>query len=283
MFGVRPGFEMAGADHVVDQRQRDRMSLSPRFALSDGQTRFQDLPHSVFDWSRAIVERRKGEIILRKSLFVCVSFFAAWAVSIPCNLSAEETQAAWGPKSTPDLVAVPQRLVEVSGVEPAFVLAAADEAMVRPISAWNLAGNFPLRNGFERSLPKALLVVLPKKEPGTKLEHFGGGVLARSADDDAVVWGLALRVEQAWRMRIRLGDVRLPKDAQMWVYGENGETVGPFGAELLGPDGTLWTPSVGGPEIRLEISVPDTAWETGDAPSLKVIGVSELFPLGDAG
>jgi hypothetical protein len=221
--------------------------------------------------------------MLRKTIIVCASFFAAWAVSVPCTLSAEENQAAWGPKSTPNQVAVPQRLVEVSGVEPAFVLEAADEAMVRPITAWNLAGNVPLRNGFERSLPKALLVVLPKMEPGTKLEYFGGGVLARSTEDDATVWGIAIRAEQAWRIRIRLGDVRLPRDAKIWVYGENEEVVGPFGTELRSPDGTLWTPSVGGPEIRLEISVPDAAWETGNSPSLKVEAISELFPLGDVG
>jgi hypothetical protein len=221
--------------------------------------------------------------MLRKTLIVCASFFAAWAVTAPFNLSAEETQASWGPKSTPNLVAAPQRLVEISGVEPAFVLAAADEAMVRPITAWNLAGNLPLRNGIERSLPKALLVVLPKKEPGTKLEYFGSGVLARSAEDDATVWGIAIRTEQAWRIRIRLGDVRLPRDAKIWVYGENEEVVGPFGTELRSPDGTLWTPSVGGAEIRLEVSVPDAAWDFERTPSLKVLAVSELFPLDDAG
>ncbi len=85
--------------------------------------------------------------MLRKTLLVCASFFAALAVSIPCSLSAEENQAAWSPERTPKLVAAPQRLVEASGVGPAFVLAAADEAMVRPITAWNLAGNLPLRNG----------------------------------------------------------------------------------------------------------------------------------------
>ena len=221
--------------------------------------------------------------MLRKTLLVCVSLFGAWAVSIPCTLSAEENQAAWGPARTPTLVAAPHRLVEASGIDPAFVLAPADEVMVQPVTAWNQAGNLPLRNGVERSLPEARLVVLPKKEPGTKLEYFGGGVLARSVEDDAVVWGLSLRVEHAWRLRIRLDDVRLPKDAQMWVYSENEETVGPFGTELMGPDGTLWTPSVGGPEIRLEISVPDAAWEIGTEPSLKIEAVSELFPLSDAG
>jgi len=94
---------------------------------------------------------------------------------------------------------------------------------------------------------------------------------------------MSLRVEQAWRMRIRLGDVRLPNDTQMWVYGEDGETVGPFGSELMGPDGTLWTPSIGGPEIRLEIHVPDAAWETGDPPSLRVEALTELFPLKNTG
>ena len=226
---------------------------------------------------------RKGDIMLRKTLFICASFFAAWAVTTPLILSAEETQAAWGPTSIPAPIAAPERLVEKSGVAPAAMLEVADEAMVQPITAWNLAGNLPRRNGIERPLPKVMSVVLPNKAPGTKLEQLAGGVLGRSAADDATAWGIAIRVGQAWRMRIRLGDVRLPIEAQMWVYGENGETVGPFGTELQGPDGTLWTPSVGGPEIRLEILVPDSAWESGDAPSLKVEAISELFPLSDAG
>jgi hypothetical protein len=161
---------------------------------------------------------------------------------------------------------------------------AAGAAILQPIIDWNLAGNLPLRNGIQREVPNAVHVVVPKKAAGTKLEFVDGGVLTRSAADDATVWGSSFRIEDAWRMRLGLGEVRLPPQTQMWVYGDDGETVGPFGTELVGPDGTLWTPSVGGPEIRLEISIPDSARPTGHIePSLNVEGIVELFPLSDAG
>ncbi len=219
----------------------------------------------------------------KKTLSTFALFIIFLALPLPSALSAEEAQMEWVPAGATKLVVAPQRLVETSGVGPAFVMHAADKQMVQPIAIWNRAGNLPVRNGMERPLPKARLVVLPWKEPGTKLEYSGGGVLARSAADDAVVWGLALRVENAWRLRIRLGDVRLPEGTRIWVYSENDEVVGPFGTELVGPDGTLWTPSVSGPEIRLEISVPDEAWDPIITPSLKIETVFEIVPLDGSG
>ena len=136
-------------------------------------------------------------------------FVAIAAVTLPSTLGAEENQMELVSQSAPKLAAAPQRLVESSGVAPVFIMHAADEAMVQPITTWNVAGNLPVRNGIERPLPKVRLVALPRMEPGSKLEYFGGGVLARSPEDDAVVWGLALEVDGAYRMRIRLGDVRL--------------------------------------------------------------------------
>jgi len=221
--------------------------------------------------------------MLRKTLLACASFFAAWAIIFPCTLSAEENQTELGPAWAPKVLASPQRLVESSGVRPAFELKAADETIVQPISAWNRAGMNPLRNGVERHLPEAQHIVLQQMDRSEKLRPLGGGVMGRSINDDALVWAMSLRVEQAWRMRIRLGDVRLPKDTRMWVYGENGETVGPFGTELKSPDGTLWTPSIGGPEIRLEISVPDSAWDPENPPSVKIEAISEIFQLSEAG
>jgi len=199
-------------------------------------------------------------------------------------LSAQEIPAAWTRILAPKHAPSPPRVVEASGVLPAVEMPAAGATIVQPIIDWNLAGNLPLRNGVERTLPNALDVVVPEKAAGTKLEFVDGGVLTRSAADDATVWGSSFRVEDAWRMRLGLGEVRLPPQTQMWVYGDDGETVGPFGTELVGPDGTLWTPSVGGPEIRLEISISDSARPTeGIEPSLKVEGIVELFPLSDAG
>jgi lysyl endopeptidase len=218
----------------------------------------------------------------RKHQLLYVSLIAIWVAFAPCTVSAEENGAMWVPGSLPAMKAAPQQLFEKSGIRPASVMARADETMVQSISDWNMAGNLPLRNGIERSLSQALLVVLEKMESGENFRKSSGGVLARSTGDDATVWGVALRAEKAWRMRIRLGDVRLPKDTRMWVYGENGETVGPFGTELKSPDGTLWTPSIGGPEIRLEISVPNSTWDLANPPSVKIEAISELFPLSEA-
>jgi hypothetical protein len=212
-----------------------------------------------------------------------VSLLALLALSLAAGVSAEENHMELGPASSPEAGPAPLRMVEKSGIGPAFVLEAADKAAVRPISAWNAAGNLPLRNGIVRSLPESRTVVLSRLKSGAIHRSSGGTVVARSSTDDATVWGMSIRTENAWRTRVRLDDVRLPAGAQIWVYGEDGETVGPFGTELRAPDGSIWTPSVGGAEIRLEISVPDAAWDEEYPPSLKITSIAELFPLDELG
>ena len=132
----------------------------------------------------------------RKPLLLFVSLIAVWAASMPCPLAAEENQAELGSWAS-KLLTSP---AATGGIEP-------DRSRIRiaggrrrgscsPIAAWNLAGNLPLRNGVERTLPEALLVVLAKMRTGEKLKGLGGGVLARSVRDDATVWGVAIRVEE---------------------------------------------------------------------------------------
>jgi len=227
---------------------------------------------------------------MERSLTTMKNLFVIGIVAIvlvfgcfPHLLAAQEVPAAWTTVLTPKHLSSPPRVVEGSGVVPAIEMPAADTTIVQPIIDWNLGGHLPLRNGIERVVPHAVRVVIPRKASGTKVEFVDGGVLARSAADDATVWGSSFRVEDAWRMRLRLSEVRLPEQAQIWVYGDDGETVGPFGTELIGPDGTLWTPSVGGPEIRFEVSVPDAARPTTIEPSLTIEGIAELFRLSDAG
>lgn len=196
-------------------------------------------------------------------------------------LWAEENPLAWGPLFTATGLA-PKRVADAAGFEPAVVLPAAGEAALATIAEWNLAGGLPLRNGVERPLPRRELVVLSAPEPGGGPKALAGGVIDRG-DDDAMRWGTAIRVADAWRLRLRLGALSLPPGARMWVYGEDGETVGPFGAELIAPDGALWTPSVGGPEIRLELEVPVGPSGAGEAPTLRVESIAELFPLDERG
>jgi hypothetical protein len=201
---------------------------------------------------------------------------ALCAVVAPGTIHAQENAPEWGPTDLSVGPASPKRL---AAAPPLVTLAPAGEAELQPIAAWNLAGNRPLRNGTERPLPKAHLVVLPHKAANTAPEAFAGGVLAYAEDDRSVVWTVSLEAENAWRLRLRLGNVRLPEGAKMWVYGRGGEFVGPFGTELVGPDGTLWTPSVAGPEISLEVLIPESAWKRGDNPALTLESVSEIFRL----
>jgi len=95
---------------------------------------------------------------------------AIWTAFVPFAVSAEENQAELGPIWAPKVLASPQRLVESSGVKPAFELQAADRAIVQPITAWNGAGMRPLRNGVERFLPEARFVVLEQMDRGEKLK-----------------------------------------------------------------------------------------------------------------
>ncbi len=203
------------------------------------------------------------------------------ALGLALTPGAEENPPAWGPEFTESSVA-PKRVVDAAGIEPAVLLQAAAEATLATIAEWNLAGGLPLQNGVERPLPKRQVVALSAPEAGSGPRALAGGIVDRG-DDETVRWGIAIRVDDAWRLRLRLGALSLPLGARMWVYGDGGESAGPFGAELIGPDGTLWTPSVGGPEIRFELAVPTASLGGAEAPTLRVESVAELFPLDERG
>lgn len=61
----------------------------------------------------------------------------------------------------------------------------------------------------------------------------------------------AFRSAGAGRVRLRLTNLSIGNET-LWVYGAKGTAPVAFGKELLGGDGTLWTPSVPGDTIYLE-------------------------------
>ena len=108
-----------------------------------------------------------------------------------------------------------------------------------------------------------------------------GGAFVRAADGP--VWGAEVRVDDAWRIRLHLSDVELPRDARMWVYDESGHAAGPFGAELIDPEGSLWTPSVHGPVLRFEVEIPAQDLESNRTYGFRVDRVLERVRLDSAG
>lgn len=123
------------------------------------------------------------------------------------------------------------------------------------LAAWNAAGRLPVMAGFSRSLPTPAAVRFTAISGGTAgPRRFAGGVLAGSGAGD-LAWGIHVRVKDAYRLRLRLADVRLPAGTRMWVAAKGREPLG-FGLELLSPAGDLWTPSVKGESLLFEVDVP---------------------------
>ncbi len=177
--------------------------------------------------------------------------------------------------------APPLRLFEAAGGRPLAVLpaaASAAAASVRAMQAWNAGRNLPRRNGFARPLPAPQEVLLTGGSAPSAGERVAGGVLRADAGD--LVWATQVRVEGAWRLRLHLDRVHLPAGARLWVYGEEAPPVA-FGPELVGPAGDLWTPSVGGGAIGLEVRLPAAALAGAAAAfGFRLDRAMEIFDLG---
>lgn len=203
--------------------------------------------------------------------------------------------AAWAQGRSAPLAPVPSRLAAASVAEPgppARLAATAVEPLARlvearegaadqveALTAWNRAGRLPTRVGIVRSLPLPQPVRFGEEVLRTPAGLHAGGAFAR-VGADATAWGAAIRVEEAHRLRLVLEDVSLPAGTRMWVYGQDGEAAA-FGPELA-HEGTLWTPSVSGPEIRLELELDRDALTSGAGHGFSIARVAQIFPL-DAG
>jgi lysyl endopeptidase len=168
------------------------------------------------------------------------------------------------------------RLLEQAAGEPAVTLAAATEAAaeeLEAIRAWNDADRLPLKNGFTRTIHEPISVRLEAAvaaKDGT-IAHARG--LAAASDRGTLIWSGSVRVEDADRIRLHLTDVVLPEGATLWVYGAGQAPIG-FGKELA-YEGSLYTPSVNGPVVHLEVEIP-TPKNAQDVASFEIRDVLEL-------
>lgn len=170
--------------------------------------------------------------------------------------------------------AQPRRLAEAAALPPFAALQPARTAAQDELAAlriWNLGGRNPMKNGFSRPLPEALVVRLSPTAPTGATGAAGAatprlaGAAATAAGPGWSGWAARVRVEESYRLRLHLAEVSLPAAARLWVYsGDGGPAIG-FGTELITPEGDLWTPSVGGPEITLEVELPVSATSAGAA------------------
>jgi hypothetical protein len=189
---------------------------------------------------------------------------------------------------------LPRYAYEAAGGTPAAVLpeaAVAAPDRLTAIGEWNRNHRQPTRNGFVRDLPVPQVVDLSALLRAATGEKLAGGFVADVKAGDTAgerIWATQVRIAGAWRLRLHLADVHLPAGSRLWVYGESGLAVGPFGTERLGTEADLWTPSVSGGTsggITLEVQVPRAAAATsgGAGSGFRVDRVLELVRLDPAG
>jgi len=178
--------------------------------------------------------------------------------------------------------ALPRHAFEAAGAAPLARLAPAAVAVPERLAAladWNRSGQRPRRNGFPRDLPAGPAVDLGALLRARAGETLAGGVVADAGDER--VWAAQLRIDGAWRLRLHLTQVHLPPGSRLWVYGgggEGGRAVGPLGLDAAARE--LWTPSVGGGALTLEVHVPARAnVPFGQAAGFRLDRVLELVEL----
>jgi hypothetical protein len=228
---------------------------------------------------------KAGAWLRKPTHFVAVILFLSVASAASPSLLAQSV----GSEAVPASALVrqsdppPRLLAKTSGVAPFAILRPAVEGAVDQLEAvreWNGAGRLPIRIGFVRPLPGVGVVRFGPEVAELRFAPLGGGVM--ETDATRLVWGAELRVELARRLRAHLGELELPEGARIWVYGDDGETVGPFGLELASEDG-LWTPSVAGPSLRLEVELPLAAVRSGKGFGFTVDRVGEIVSLDEKG
>lgn len=204
------------------------------------------------------------------SLFFVFRAVAAQTYSAPSEFSRD----AIGVKAYP---AAP-RLAEQAALAPAAKLHAAAETVPEELAAlreWNDADRLPLKNGFTRPIGDPIVVRLD----GAVAAKSGVSALARgvvtASEHGTIVWSGAVQVESAYRVRLHLTNVKLPEGATLWVYGAGGTPIG-FGKEIL-YEGSLYTPSVNGPTVYLEVEIASPK-SAGDGASFEIRDLVEILP-----
>jgi len=190
---------------------------------------------------------------MKRMLLLLSSLLALGASAAPVySVQPEYSRDPVGVKS----YAAALRLAERAAIAPASTLASAKSSVPEELAAireWNDADRVPMKNGFTRPIGDPIVVRLEgpvaMKSGATSLSRG----LVTATERGTLVWSGSVRVEDAYRVRLHLTNVKLPDNATLWVYGEGQAPVG-FGKELL-YEGSLYTPSVNGPTVYLEVEV----------------------------
>lgn len=95
------------------------------------------------------------------------------------------------------------------------------------------------------------------------------------AADGSVVWSARIAAPGASGLRLHLSPFDLPESAELYVYSADGQAYGPYTGRGPVDDGELWTNTVFGNEVRLQLRVA-----AEDAGATRLV-IKNLGYLGD--
>jgi len=117
----------------------------------------------------------------------------------------------------------------------------------------------PLKIGVVHPLSPAVAVEgFDRGRPSRQGSPLAGGSLA-ATDDGGFVWATTVSSQGAAGLRVRLAGLTLPKNAELYVYGSNGEAFGPYRGRGPDGDGSLWTPAIFASEVTIQVRQLGTA------------------------
>jgi hypothetical protein len=193
---------------------------------------------------------------MRRAVFVAA---AAALLFVAFSLFGDSVPARWlEPATTERVYPEPPLRGSADAAAPAVLtMTAVSREDIAAMRQWNIAGRVPMKVGVERRLEHPLVV----------------GNRTATLSNEPFRWRATFRIEGSSRVRAKLTDVRAGRDTIFWAYGPTGEATG-FDVSLA-YDGTLWTPSVEGDTITIEVQSPGASAAAFTVTSLADIRRSE--------
>lgn len=175
---------------------------------------------------------------------------------------AEPSTAAQ--RSVPD----PHLIPEVLSLRPA---AETHATTLNALQNQTAVPGIPYQNGFSRSGQEH------RVDLATDTLHRKNKAVGQvlSTSGSVASWYGRFVVEGAHAFRVLLKDLVLPPDARIWLYSSE-TRMGPFGDQLLDPEGNLWLPPMPGPEAVVEIEFLSS---DGVPPSTLAFTIGQVMEL----
>ncbi len=97
------------------------------------------------------------------------------------------------------------------------------------------------------------------------------------SDRSGQIWMGAVQSPGATALRLHISNFNLPDDAELWIYNRQGQAFGPYTGNGPNNNGELWTNTIFGDEVRVQLQFPEGAFRA----TRKQMVIEQVLHLGD--